>query len=404
MATFEYKGLDAGSKSVSGKVEASDRKAAIMALKTQGIRAVYLKETAGEKASKKSSFKLGVSKSKMALNFLEKFLLLHSGGLPIGDAIKTMRLRLKEPQEKMLAEQVHKDICEGKTVANAMRNFPDIFDENTLCMIEAGEKTGNLITTLKNLVEFLQIRAAVKKKFVASMAYPMFVCVVGVVATIVFLFFVMPRLQKMLTSMGGEMPLVTKLLMSCSDFAFHYWWAGVIGFVVVLFAYVGYRKTPQGRFNLDRWVLKIPLCGVIMRENFYCQLSNLLATMLGSGINMTEAMSLAENSATNMYLKKGFVDSKKMVLDGISMTKAFEINKVFPDIGIDLLSVGESTGDLAHSLNEVFKYYHTSLLDHLKLMTTAITAGAMLVAFSMVGVLAISVISSVLKMTTSMSF
>lgn len=404
MATFEFKGVNNSMQAVAGKIEANDRKSAISMLKSNGIKATFLTEISGSSSSHNKSSSFGFNKQKIALNFLDKFLLLHSGGLPIGDAVKIMRIRLKGGGEQKIAEAIHKDICEGKTIANAMRAFPDIFSENTVCMIEAGEKTGNLVPTLRNLVEFLKTEADIRKKFISSMAYPITVCVIGFMATIIFLFFVMPRLQKMLTSMEGELPAITKILISSSDFAFQYWWALLIIIVGGLFSFAAYKKTQNGRYNIDKFITKVPVIGSIVKENFYCQLSNLLSTMLGSGINTTEAMSLAENASSNLYFRQKFVEAKKMVLDGVAMTKSFEINEIFPDIGIDLLSVGENTGDLANSFTEVFKVYHLALLEHLKMMTTAITAIAMGAAFVMVGMLALSVVSSVLNMTTSMAF
>ena len=131
-------------KSVSGTVDANDRKSAIMLLKTRGINVTALIEGTVSTAKKgKFSISLGANNSKIALNFLQKFLQLHAGGLPVGDAIRVMRMRLNNPQEKHLAETIHKDVCEGKTIATAMRGFPEIFTNNTVCMIEADAKASN---------------------------------------------------------------------------------------------------------------------------------------------------------------------------------------------------------------------------------------------------------------------
>jgi type II secretory pathway component PulF len=212
----------------------------------------------------------------------------------------------------------------------------------------------------------------------------------------------MPKLQKMLTSLGGELPTIAKCLIAVSNFAFQYWWAIAGGTVFVVVGFFAYKSTANGKYNIHKWSLHIPIVGVIIKENFYCQTANLLATLLGSGINTTEAMTLAENASENLFFRKRFIESKKMILDGVSMTQAFEQHAIFPDLGLDLLSVGENTGDLASSFREVFKIYHTALLDHLGILTTAVTAIAMGTAFAMVTVLALSVITSVLKMTSSM--
>jgi general secretion pathway protein F len=268
-------------------------------------------------------------------------------------------------------------------------------------MLEAGERTGNLVPVIRNLIDFLETKQAIKKKFIAGMAYPATVCVIGFIVTIIFLFFVMPRLQKMLSSLGGELPTIAKCLMATSDFALNYWWAILGGTLVLIVGFFGYKSTAIGKFNIHMWSLKFPIMGMIIKENFYCQTANLLATLLGSGINTTESMTLAENASGNLFFRKRFIESKKMILDGVSMAQAFEQNGIFPDLGLDLLSVGENTGDLSSSFREIFKIYHTALLEHLAMMTTAVTAIAMGTAFAMVTVLALSVITSVLKMSSS---
>ena len=217
MVKFSYKGTDSAQRKASGTIEAADRKSAITALRSSGISVTSIEEVKAGGGS--FSFSFGKSKSKIALNFLQKFLQLHSGGLAIGDAIRIMRSRLKDPQEQLLAESIHRDVCEGATIAAAMRKFPDIFNENTVCMVEAGERTGNLVPVITNLIEFLETKQNIKKKFVSGMAYPASVCVIGGVVGIIFLVFVMPRLQKMLTSLGGELPKITQLLIQASNFA-----------------------------------------------------------------------------------------------------------------------------------------------------------------------------------------
>jgi type II secretory pathway component PulF len=167
--------------------------------------------------------------------------------------------------------------------------------------------------------------------------------------------------------------------------------------------FIGFRRTPNGKFATDCWMLKIPLIGLAIKENYYCQTSNLLGTLLGSGINTTEAMKLTENSSSNTLFKKNFLDAKKQILDGVSLCLAFEKNNVFPEAALDILSVGENTGDIASSFKEVFHIYNQSLKDNLKRMTSIFSSLAMGFAFGLVAALALSVVTSVMKLSTTMS-
>ncbi|MDR2735440.1 MAG: type II secretion system F family protein [Puniceicoccales bacterium] len=412
MATFSYTGLDSSKKKTTGTINANDRKDAVRILNARGIQITSIAEKGAggfggaktDKASgKKSGIGFGVNKSKIAYNFIKKFLQLYAGGLAVGDAVKIMRVRTKNPAEQVIAESIHKDICEGKTISDAMRSFSDVFGENIVCMIEAGEKTGNLLPIMRNLLDFLETKEAIKKKFISGMSYPIVVCCVATVVVLVFLFFLMPKIEKMLSSLGGDMPLITKVLMAVANFALSYGHWVLLCVIAAISLLISFRRTPNGKFATDCWMLKIPLIGAAIKENYYCQTSNLLGTLLGSGINTTEAMKLTENSSSNTLFKKNFLEAKKQILDGVSLCLAFEKNNVFPELALDILSVGENTGDIASSFKEVFHIYNQSLNDNLKRMTNIISTMAMGFAFGLVAALALSIVTSVMKLSTTMA-
>jgi type II secretory pathway component PulF len=412
MGVFFYEALDKAKTKESGTLEANDKKQAMQLLLRKGLRILTLREEKSfmKRSPKKRQTttaisglrgKFWINKQKMHFNFLYKFLQLHAGGLPLGDALKIMRTRLKSPAEQALAEAIHKQLCEGKTLATAMKAYPDIFPEGTVYMIEAGEKTGNLISVVTNLIHFMEVQAEVKKRFISGMSYPLVVCSIAIAVVALFIFYLLPRIQKMMTQMGGELPLITRLLMGGAHFLSHWGLHIIIAAAVAIICLLRFRKTPAGRMWTDRCLTYLPLLKGIVNGSYYCQTANLLATLLGSGINTTEAMQLAEQATSNRHHRHHFAEARRKVLDGVSMTQAFDKHRVLPVEALDILSVGENTGDLASSFKEIFKIYNLELNDKLHRLTVMVSAITLGFAFSLVAILAMSIVMSVMKFSST---
>ena len=411
MGVFFYEALDKAKTKESGTLEANDKKQAMQLLLQKGLRILTLKEEKSfmKRSPKKRTAvaapafrgKLLVNKQKIHFNFLYKFLQLHAGGLPLGDALKVMRTRLKSPAEQALAEAIHKQLCEGKTLATAMKAYPDIFPEGTIYMIEAGEKTGNLIPIVTNLIQFMEVQAEVKKRFIAGMSYPLVVCSIAIAVVALFIFYLLPRIQKMMTQMGGELPLITRLLMGGAHFLTDWGLYIIIIVGIAMICLWRFRKTSSGRMLTDRYLTYLPLLKGIVNGSYYCQTANLLATLLGSGINTTEAMQLAEQATANRHHRHHFAEARHKVLDGVSMTQAFDKHHVLPVEALDILSVCENTGDLASSFKEIFKIYNIELNDKLHRLTVIVSSVTLGFAFSLVAILAMSIVMSVMKFSST---
>ncbi|MDR2377585.1 MAG: type II secretion system F family protein, partial [Puniceicoccales bacterium] len=408
MGVFHYEALNRAKGKESGTLEANDKKQAMQLLTQKGLHVLALKEkkflvkhAPTKHPTAPALGRFWINKQKIHFNFLYKFLQLHSGGLSPGDALKVMRTRLKSPAEQALAEAVHKQLCEGKTLATAMKAYPDIFPEGTVYMIEAGEKTGNLIPIIGNLIRFMEVQAEVKKRFIAGMSYPLLVCSIAMAVVVLFIFYLLPRIQKMMTSMGGELPLVTRLLLGGAHFL-QDWGLSLLAVIGIgSFVLLRFRRTAMGRVWTDRWLTYLPLLKGIVNGSYYCQTANLLATLLGSGINTTEAMQLAEQATSNRYHRLHFAEARRKVLDGVSITQAFDKHRVLPVEALDILSVGENTGDLASSFREIFKIHNTELGEKLQRLTVTVSSIALGFAFSLVAILAMSIVMSVMKFSST---
>ncbi|MFT5826747.1 MAG: type II secretory pathway component PulF, partial [Yoonia sp.] len=301
------------------------------------------------------------------------------------------------------ASSIWRDLSEGATLAGALSRQPKYFSGSITYVIEAGEATGNLGPILRKVIDFLEEKQAIRKKMITSMAYPGFICTVAFVVVIIFLTVLLPQIQSMLDRLGGEMTWSAQLLMDGSDFLIKF---GPILAIALGLGAIGlgqWRKTTAGRQRSDKWFLKIPLLGKIFYYSDLFQSGNLISTLIESGINTTEVLRLTERTIKNTDLRERFHTARGQVNEGLSIAQAFKRNNFLPDLAVDILTVGENTGNLGHSMSEVTKGFRNELTKRLGLLTNLVASGALICAFIMVALIAIGIVTSVFQVSQTLS-
>ena len=400
MLKFKYKVSGSGK---DGVIFADSKKKALILLNRQGIQPSIL-TLIGQDNSKNLSDNIKKLNQKVALPFLKRLLQLHGAGLPLGDTLKILQTRLQDPQLRDLSIALWKDLSEGKSLGSAMKNYPNVFGDDIVYPIEAAEVTGNLAPVLKEIIRLLTEREQLKKKIISGMAYPVVVTCVAIVVVIFFLFFLLPRIESMLNAMGGSMTLPARILIGFSNALLYGLPIAVIGTLASVFSIRFWRKKSEnGVLKTDTWLLKIPVVSNIIRLSEICRVSNLLSTLLGSGVNLTESMRLTERSIRNLYFRRQYQEARSKVNDGVAITNAFKTKGIpfLTDLALDILMVGENTGNMGDSFKEVYTLHNEDLDVKFGRLTTAITSGALGFAFFMVGVLALGIVSSVMQFSSS---
>ncbi len=427
MPHFHYKARHKSGQIAIGTVEGADRRHAAQRLQEQELSPITLKEVSTRKPSalgklrekagtlqaRKTKNSGAISadnrsakaprREKVGLTLLKRLLELHSSGLPVGDSIRILSQRLSDPEQKQLASAIWRDLSEGSTLASALSRQSKYFAGSVTYVIEAGEATGSLAPILRKVIDYLEEKQAIRRKMLASMTYPAFICGVAVAVVILFLLVLLPEIQGMLDRLGGEMTWSARLLIDGSHLLVRYGPVGLAALILVAIALAQWRKTEKGRQSTDRWLLQLPLIGRIAYYSDLFQSGNLISTLLESGINTTETLRLTERTIKNTELRERFRTARGQVNEGLSVAQAFKRNAFMPDLALDILTVGENTGNLSQSMDEITRSFRQELTTRLTRLTSVVSSGALICAFIMVALIAIGIVTSVFQVSRTLS-
>ena len=421
MARFSYVAIDSRGKTLPGEITGTDSKEARLKIRQKGLTAIQINQIGGKSTSKskgKQKKEINAKKKAMSenkrpirgkgerigLEFLKRLLELHGSGMPIADAVKLLNQRLSDPGQKEIAGILWKELAEGKTLSRAMRDLPEYFSESSSFVIEAGEATGNVSPILKKIIAHLEEKREIRSRVLGSMAYPVFVGVIAFGVVLFFLFYLLPQIEEMLASLGGELNFMATVLINGSN------WVLTMGpFIVVAVLVAGgavlqWRKTEKGGMAFDQSLLKLPLFGQIIYLSELFQLASLLSTLIWSGIGLTENLRLCEKTIKNRFIRSRFRSARALVNEGKSLPDALRKFKLMPLMQLDILEVGERTGNLGNSMEDSSNSFRVQLTKKIKVMTTLVSGGALGFAFSLVALVAISIVSSIFQVSKSISY
>ena len=426
MPTFSYTARDSSGTVTSGAVDAPSRRDALRRLQTRGLQPTSLNEASGaapkkSRPSAKSHVPASAASSTPSrssllaprsadptaaecLPFMEALADLVRGGLSAGEAVRLLSVRVSQPRLRTLAAALWSSLSEGQTLSAALAQFPKVFDGQTINLVAAGEATGNLRDVLERLIAHFTEQKELRSKLTAALAYPVFVCFLAIGVILFFLFFLLPRLQTLLSSLGGELPWATKLLVNSSEFLIRYGIFGVIAIVVAVFFVLQSRRTQAGRLTTDALLLRIPMANGFAIRGTVLNFCHTLAVLLENGITTAEALRLAERTVANQALRSRFSEATDRVLEGEALSVALGRTGVFAPLLLDRLSVSEQTGNLAPGLKDVARTCRTELDKFLNTFTTSISAGVLCAAFSFVAFIAYAIVTAVFQVSSSFRF
>jgi type II secretory pathway component PulF len=269
-------------------------------------------------------------------------------------------------------------------------------------LVRAGEATGSLNDTLARLIGHLTEQKEMRRQLVVALTYPVGMMFVAIGVILFFLFFLLPRIQSLLSSLGNQLPLSTRILVGFSDFAIHYGVFVVLGLAFAAISLWRWRATEAGRLATDAWLLKVPLVGPFLVSRTVLAFSQTLGVLLENGITASEALHMTERQIDNRVHRRAFKEATARVLEGEALSAALARTRCFPDLVLDRLSVGENTGNVAPSLREIARTYQKLISNQLGLFTRVFSTSVLMCVFIGVGFIAFAIVSSIFQVSTSL--
>jgi type II secretory pathway component PulF len=406
MPGYRYSARDANGRLVAASLDAPTRREALRLLAARGLQPVSLEDAAGERSgpgAAPAAAAAGLSRREH-LPFLEALHELTASGLSGGEAVRLLSTRLKEKNLRLLSASLWESLSGGLTLSQAMEQIPRVFDRQTVSLVRAAEATGNLTEVLQRLIEHFSQQREMRQRLTTALVYPAFVCLLAFGVILFFVFFLLPRLQGLLASLGGKLPLATQLVVAGAQFLVRYGVLLVPLAVVAGVAFWRWRQTEQGRRLTDAWVLKIAYVRGFVIEATLLNFTQILAVLLENGIPTVEALRLTERTVANRSLQAELHQATDRVLEGASLSAALGRTGFFPDLLLDRLAIGESTGKLAPCLRDISRNYANRHTRRLHALTSVISTAVLLFAFTFVGLIAYAIVSAVLEVSASFKF
>jgi type II secretory pathway component PulF len=353
---------------------------------------------AGDGRSSASSRQLT---ARQRLPFLEALVDLVGAGMSAGEAVRLLAVRLQEPKLKSLCAALWGRLGEGSTLSLAMAEYPAVFDRQTVNLIAAGEATGNLREVLERLIQHLTEQRDLRQKFLAALAYPALICGMSAGLGLFLLFYLLPKLQTILSSLGSKLPFATRVLVSGTNFLLYYgpFLAGAIVIGVVFF--LRWRQTTDGRRQTDAWQLKLPIVRDFVVQTAALNFAHTLAVLIENGVTTAEALRLTERAVNNTRVQEILHEATDRVIEGASLSASLARTGLFPPLFLDRLTVGEQTGNLAPSLRQIAHSYQVSLSRRLDTAVRVSSGIVLAFTFSFVAFLAYAIVIALLQVSAS---
>ena len=396
MAVYEYKALNQQGRSVKGIIDAESLRGARQRLKKQGIFPTTLVETHARAKGDRLSFENVFAKSKASLSISQlavitrQFSTLVAAGMPLVEALSALREQIDQTSIRAILADVGDRVNEGSTLAAALREHEQIFPRLYVNMVSSGESSGTLDLVLQRLADLLESQAALRRKIISAMTYPVLMLVLCFGVITLLLAYVVPQITTIFEDQGAVLPLPTRVIIALSEFTQSYWWLVTLILITCLYAFRLWIKTDAGRWQWDSLLLKLPIIGPLKLRIATARLSRNLGMMLASGIELLTALGIVKNLVGNVVLEAAIEDAIEGVREGSSLAGELQRPELFPRLLIHMTAIGEKTGQLESMLGraadsfeqevDVFISSFTSILEPMLIIVLACVVGAILAA------------------------
>jgi type IV pilus assembly protein PilC len=389
MPVFLWAGKNKKGDIQKGEMEASTEGAVLANLKRMKIEPTKIKKKPKDLFENVAFLQPKVKTSDIIL-FARQFSTMIDAGLPIIQCLDILYSQQENATFKKMLRSIKDDVESGSTLAEALKKFPNEFDDLFVNMIAAGEAGGILDTILRRLSAYMEKAARLKSKVKGAMTYPIVTLIIAGAVLGVILVFVIPVFEEMFADMGGQLPAFTQMVVKVSNFTKKNIIYIIVGLILFIFAFKKFHSTEKGMAFIDKNILRLPVFGDLIRKVAVSKFTRTMGTMLSSGVAILEALEIVAKTAGNKTIEQAVYSVRSDIAEGRTMADPLIESGVFPSMVCQMIAVGESTGALDAMLEKIAEFYDeevdqavenlTALIEPFMLVFLGITIGGLVIA------------------------
>ena len=392
MTIYAYSGRDQNGDAINGALDAIDAQAAAHQLLSGGIHPISIKAKKAEVDEEGISFTLGRKVKAEELIILTRQLYsLTKAGVPLNKCIRGLAMTLKNPILVNVLFEIEKNLNGGLTLSAAMSRHIDIFPRLYVSMVLVGENSGRLEEAFKALIDHLELEQETARRISGAFRYPMFVAIALSLAIVILNIFVIPVFADIFQQFGAELPLMTRMLIATSNFFVDYWQLLLILFVISIISFKHWLAKESGRLKWDAYKLKMPVVGSIMLRAILARFCRTFAMMMASGVPLIQSVELCSSAVGNAAIGKRILGMRRSIERGESLLQAIGNSDMFTPLVMQMVAVGEQTGQVDEMLNEVADFYNREVDYEIKNLSANLEPILIVMMSVLVGILAVGI-------------
>lgn len=404
MPVYEYTALDKSGKNIKGIIDADNPQAARQKLRSSDIFPIELKETFSQPRDLPSghisfsSLFHRVTPAEIS-SMTRQLATLLSAGIPLLSSLEALITQATNPLLKKILSEIKESVNQGNGLSFSLAKHPKYFSQIYINMVNAGEASGSLDLVLERLADFSENQEALKGRIRAAMAYPTIMLIIGVLALMLLVTFVVPKFVDVFNEMEATLPIPTLIVMGASKLLKSYWWAILILIIVLVYSLRQFKKTARGSRTWDKIKLNAPVFGIINIKMAMARFGRTLGSLTQSGVPLISSLQIVRNILNNSLFADVIDNAMEEIQAGKSLAVPLSRSKWVPPIVIQMIGVGEHSGELEKMLNKIADIYEREVESQVSMLTSMLEPVMILIMAVIVGFIAFSILLPILEMS-----
>lgn len=404
MPRFSYKAKRPSGEIIEGVLEAENRRLVVAKLQGMKVYPISVEEEGGRGLQAEVSLQT-FSRIRFTdiVNFTRQLSDLTKAGLPLVRSLDVLIEQNESEKFKNVIRTLKNDVAGGTSFSDALAKFPKQFSDLYSSMVRSGEVGGYLDTVLDRLADFLEQEADLRNRIRNAMAYPIIMIFVAVSVVFILTVYVVPTFVDMFEDQQLELPGMTKILIGISDGVRSYWYIVIAGICLIVYGFRQFVAKPEGRLLIDKIKLYTPVVGDMIRKREISKFARTLGTLLGNGVSILKALDVVTQVISNKILADEIAGLKEDITEGARLSSKMRHSQVFPPVAVNMVAVGEETGDLERTLVRIAETYEVETDRALKTMVTLIEPLLIICMAIVVGFIVMAMILPIFQLSTAIS-